>query len=147
MFQPKACDDLSVDQPQAGADVTWGYKGLMQVEHVPNDKPYYQSKMCPVNVHWHVGAEHRSAGQYDENGTGPTTKSPSPERPGFRCNHYDAADPKFTTPYEFKHCDNMEVCTGLIPPWAPAELSTSTRPPFEMEPSAILPILKHLSKV
>jgi len=109
LFPLKACDDLSVDQPQAGADVTWGYKGLMQVNHVPNDKPFYQSKMCPVNVHWHVGAEHRSAGQYDENGTGPTTKSPSSARLGFRCNHYDAADPKFTTPYVFKHCDEMEV--------------------------------------
>jgi hypothetical protein len=30
-------------------------------------------------------------------------------RMGFRCNHYDATDAKFTTPYEWKHCVGMEV--------------------------------------
>jgi len=27
--------------------------------------------LCPVNVHWHLGTEHRSAGEYDETGVGP----------------------------------------------------------------------------
>jgi len=27
--------------------------------------------MCPVNVHWHLGTEHLSVGQFDENGVGP----------------------------------------------------------------------------
>merc|ERR1712129_134669 len=26
---------------------------------------------CPVNVHWHMGTEHYSLGEYDENGDGP----------------------------------------------------------------------------
>jgi hypothetical protein len=30
-------------------------------------------------------------------------------RDGFRCNHYDASDEKFTKPYEWKHCVGMEV--------------------------------------
>ena len=105
---PTTCDDLSVDQPQAGADVTWGYKGLMEVDHDPIPNPFGFEGLCPVNVHWHLGAEHRSAGQYDENGTGPD--SDEYVKRGFRCHHYDADDPKFTTPYEFKHCSKkMEV--------------------------------------
>ena len=28
--------------------------------------------MCPVNVHFHLGTEHYSKGQYDETGIGPT---------------------------------------------------------------------------
>merc|ERR1712137_177206 len=27
--------------------------------------------LCPVNVHWHLGAEHRSKGEYDEQGKSP----------------------------------------------------------------------------
>ncbi len=104
------CDDLLVDQPQAGADVTWGYKGLMEVDHDPNPNSFVQGGLCPVNVHWHLGAEHRSAGQYDENGTGPARDQPlSKQKPRLRCHHYDADDPKFTTPYVFKHCSEMEV--------------------------------------
>ena len=28
---------------------------------------------------------------------------------GFRCHHYDVADPKFTKPYEWQHCTDMKV--------------------------------------
>lgn len=31
------------------------------------------SKMCPVNVHWHLGTEHYSKGEYDEEGRGPVS--------------------------------------------------------------------------
>jgi hypothetical protein len=105
-----ACNDLSIDQPQAGADVTWGYKGFMNVNHDPNPNPFAQTTMCPVNVHFHLGAEHRSTGQYDEDGTGPDRPLLWPPlKPGFRCHHYDATDAKFTTPYTFKHCEYMQV--------------------------------------
>ncbi|KAL3919651.1 MAG: hypothetical protein SGPRY_005553 [Prymnesium sp.] len=30
-------------------------------------------------------------------------------RRGFRCHHYDASDPKYTTPYEWKYCTNMQI--------------------------------------
>ena len=110
-FATVACNDLSIDQPQAGADVTWGYKGLMKVNHDPNPHPFARTTLCPVNVHFHLGAEHRSAGQYDEDGTGPDRPSPWPPlKPSLRCHHYDANDAKFTAPYAFKHCKgNMQV--------------------------------------
>ena len=35
--------------------------------------------MCPVNVHWHLGTEHYSYGQFDENGNGPNGNTARPE--------------------------------------------------------------------
>ncbi|KAL7535133.1 hypothetical protein ACHAXR_007908 [Thalassiosira sp. AJA248-18] len=121
-FDNKLCADMEV-APQAGANVTKGYVGNMDVgDIVPNTNPYFQSSMCPVNVHWHLGSEHYSYGQFDENGDGPHGNQPRPDwanrardlaegkvRDGFRCHHYDSDDAKFTTPYEWKHCDGMEV--------------------------------------
>ena len=97
--------------PQAGANVTKGYRGEMEVEHDPITTPYWMNGMCPVNVHWHLGAEHLSVGEYDENGTGPGEQVfvDGGVDPGFRCNKYDAEDPKFTKAYEWKHCINMMV--------------------------------------
>jgi len=111
-------DCIHLPGPQAGANVTKGYVGLMEVDYEPNTKQYWQSSMCPVNVHWHLGTEHYSVGEYDENGDGPNGNIPAPDRKlaneenvraGFRCHHYDAEDPKFTTEYDWKHCKGMEV--------------------------------------
>ena len=111
-------DCVHLPGPQAGANVTKGYKGLMEVDYVPNTNNYWASAMCPVNVHWHLGTEHYSVGEYDENGDGPHGNIPAPERKlaseekvraGFRCHHYDADDEKFTTEYDWKHCIGMEV--------------------------------------
>lgn len=115
----KLCVDLGV-QPQAGANVTKGYVGAMDMgDIVPNTDPYWASKMCPVNVHWHLGTEHYSVGEYDEGGDGPhggpddwearRLSAEGEVRDGFRCHHYDAADAKFTTEYKWEHCVNMEV--------------------------------------
>lgn len=113
------CDILEV--PQAGADITKGYQGKLETDAVPIIEPFWTTAMCPVNVHWHLGAEHRSEGQYDELiGKGPesdtTSDSPyynrqlaSKARLGNRCGYYDANDPKFTTKYNWKHCVNMTV--------------------------------------
>jgi hypothetical protein len=103
------------DAPQAGANVTKGYKGELDAVQTPITTPYYQNGLCPVNVHWHLGAEHYSVGQFDESGAGPSDihhrrKLAGKARQGFQCTHYDANDPKFTTPYDWKHCDSsMEV--------------------------------------
>jgi len=130
---------------QAGANVTAGYKGNINATggylwpgalaanaysgpRIPILTEYYLHSlyMCPVNVHWHVGTEHYSVGEYDEHGKGPSTESttstiprePTPatsptaattERVGFRCHHYDATDPKFVTPYNWQHCSHMKV--------------------------------------
>jgi len=64
-------DCIHVPGPQAGANVTRGYVGGLEVDVVPNLSKYWQSSMCPVNVHWHLGTEHYSMGEYDEDGSGP----------------------------------------------------------------------------
>ena len=52
-FENKLCVDLEVVPPQAGANVTKGYVGNLDVNGtVPNTNPYWKSGMCPVNVHW-----------------------------------------------------------------------------------------------
>jgi hypothetical protein len=115
-FDNKLCADLEV-APQAGANITKGYIGGMDVGDIePNTKPYFQSSMCPVNVHWHLGSEHYSVGEFDEYGHGPhdgekqvRDLSEGEVQAGYRCHHYDANDAKFTTPYDWKHCVGMEV--------------------------------------
>lgn len=102
------------DQPQAGANVTKGYKGFLNSTAPPITDPYYMWGLCPVNVHWHLGAEHLSVGEYDETGSGPTEiherrRLAGKVRQGFQCTHYDANDEKFTKPYDWKHCTEMEV--------------------------------------
>eukprot|EP00977_Amphora_coffeiformis_P012353 scaffold3051_cov175-Amphora_coffeaeformis.AAC.4 len=103
--------------PQAGADVTEGYQGQMVVDHEPILTPYFENSMCPVNVHWHLGTEHYSQGQYDDEGTGPAAEDTGDHRrelagdvrPGFRCHLYDEHEPKFNTPYNWQHYHNMVV--------------------------------------
>jgi len=128
---------------QSGSNVTVGYKGNINASggylppgflaagatsepRVPILTEFFLNNLCPVNVHWHVGTEHYSVGQFDEYGKGPSTESAtstiprtgtpassptaaSPERAGFRCHHYDATDAKFTTPYNWQHCSHMKV--------------------------------------
>lgn len=93
---------------QAGANVTKGYNGQRETDAVPITVPYYQQGLCPVNVHWHLGAEHYSLGEYDENGKG-TTSQYDEVREGFQCHYYDDKDPKFNEPFDWKHCIGMEV--------------------------------------
>uniref|UniRef100_A0A7R9ZFZ0 EF-hand domain-containing protein n=1 Tax=Pseudictyota dubia TaxID=2749911 RepID=A0A7R9ZFZ0_9STRA len=119
-------DCVHLPGPQAGANVTKGFVGGMNVSYVPNTKNYWQSAMCPVNVHWHLGTEHYSVGEFDEFGDGPQGNADAPNpmrrlaggeadgqefnvRGGFRCHHYDENDPMYTTPYEWKHCLGMLV--------------------------------------
>jgi Delta carbonic anhydrase len=95
--------------PQAGANVTKGYNGSMVVDHDPITTPYWMNGMCAVNVHWHLGAEHLSVGEFDETGTGPALDSDVDMRMGHQCKFYDESDPIFTTPYEWKYCHDMQV--------------------------------------
>lgn len=105
--------------PQAGTNVTAGYNGDMAMNGVlPITDAYYKKGLCPVNVHWHLGTEHYSAGEYDcadDTMCGPSgiherRRLAGKLRLGFQCNLYDPEDEKFTTPYEWKFCDkDMEV--------------------------------------
>ena len=91
-FSNTACFKDSVTQTleQAGANVTRGFKGKMDAgDRVPITKEYSEEGLCPVNVHWHLGAEHLSVGQYDEAGKGPARRrelaATGTERLGGRC--------------------------------------------------------------
>jgi hypothetical protein len=93
---------------QSGTDVTKGYKGDIDASgRVPITSTYWEAGLCPVNVHWHLGTEHRSAGEYDENGKGPAKgrRLAGDYRLGFQCYKYDSSDPRFTTEYDWQHCD------------------------------------------
>ena len=59
------CEDASTGA-QSATDVTKGAAGDRDPALAPI-VDYNDMGMCTVNVHWHIGAEHRSEGQYDEN--------------------------------------------------------------------------------
>lgn len=97
---------------QAGANVTKGYIGGADVNSEPITNPYWMEGLCPVNVHWHLGTEHLSVGEYDENGKGPGDKHrklAEDARLGPRCHYYDEKNPIFKDDYEWKHCVGMHV--------------------------------------
>ena len=119
-------DEIGVDEPQlndfalgaqeqSGVNVTKGYQGDLDVgDREPITNPYWQEGLCPVNVHWHLGSEHLSVGEYDEAGHGPSDhdghRSLAGEvRPGYQCHHYDATNTIFTEEYDWKHCVDMHV--------------------------------------
>jgi hypothetical protein len=81
--------------------------GGFDTDATPITEPYYKAGLCPVNVHWHIGAEHRSEGEYDEEGVDPDSRRAG--RQGFFCHHYDETDAKFTTEYDWQHCKDMKV--------------------------------------
>jgi hypothetical protein len=126
-FDNTACTKYSVTQTleQAGGNVTKGFKGGMSAgDRVPITTHYDMTDLCPVNVHWHLGAEHLSVGQFDEAGTGPAHAEEDTDgahgysrrqlagknvRKGLQCHHYKANDPLFTTPYVWKYCDKTMV--------------------------------------
>mmetsp|Transcript_22472 Transcript_22472/g.55616 ORF Transcript_22472/g.55616 Transcript_22472/m.55616 type:complete len:317 (-) Transcript_22472:302-1252(-) len=102
---------------QAGGNVTAGYKGGFDTTasgSTPITEPYWKVGLCPVNVHWHLGAEHLSVGEYDESGKGPAAAASrkllaTSVRQGLRCKHYDAMQPKYTKEYAWQHCVGMKI--------------------------------------
>jgi len=115
-FENRDCfvDNVINAIEQAGGNVTEGYIGSFDAgDRVPNTDPFFMDGLCPVNVHWHTGAEHLSVGQFDEEGHGPSGsdehRNLSDERMGNKCHHYDEKDSKFTVPYEWNYCKDMHV--------------------------------------
>jgi len=141
MDKPNPCQGKKIDFPnipcyddgvkaadvkgQAGADVTKDKQGLIEVDYEPIKTIFNQAEkgLCPVNVHWHQGAEHRSEGEYDESfdDMGPAAKDVAEAadgdghrmlsgegRQGFRCSHNDGSD-MFTKEYDWKFCEKMHV--------------------------------------
>jgi len=109
-------DSVAQTLEQAGANVTAGYVGgLDATGRTPITDPYWKAGLCPVNVHWHLGAEHLSVGEYDESGKGPVDSAGrkllagATTRQGFQCKKYDSKNPIFTKEYAWKHCKDMKV--------------------------------------
>merc|ERR1719146_424562 len=134
-------DGVAQALEQSGTNVTKGYQGEGDTSaevgpvqtatagtvHVlpgrqPITKHYWEVGLCPVNVHWHLGTEHLSVGEYDENGKGPAVDNVADAagegdsrrlaanaRLGFRCHHYNKNDEKFTKEYKWQHCVDMKV--------------------------------------
>ena len=119
-------ESLAMTLEQAGGNVTRGFKGTLDAgDRVPITVPYSETDLCPVNVHWHLGAEHLSVGEFDDHGSGPgsahrqreldelTTaagrKLAAGARLGFRCHKYDSHDARFADTYNWQHCTNMHV--------------------------------------
>jgi hypothetical protein len=129
---------------QAGGDVSVGFKGTLNATgRTPQTTPYFQQGLCPVNVHWHIGAEHRSNGEYDENGKSPglggTRAATNPNaggrrlsaaavRYGFACHHFAANDAKFTKKYDWKHCIDMHVGETYEVHWPHSKLGACHTP-------------------
>jgi len=103
--------------PQSGANVTKGYEGKYSATdtETPMKDSFFAKGLCPVNVHWHLGTEHTSVGEYDEeHGKGPTCvghrrKLAGKTRKGGQCSLYDESNNIFTDHYDWEHCVDMEV--------------------------------------
>jgi len=115
-------DGIVVVSEQSGSNVTEGYKGDLPTNATPILTSYTDAGLCPVNVHWHLGAEHLSAGEFDEDGNGPNSTAEEDKdgmddsrrlaknaRLGLRCHYYDEADSKFTSEYNWTYCEGMHV--------------------------------------
>ena len=118
---------VSTGIEQAGGDVTMTTNANGAETFAAGDitgdsnlitQQFYKKGLCPVNVHWHLGAEHRSTGQFDDAGTvadrGPSDSAhrkllATTDSANLRCYHYDATDAKFTTEFDWKHCAGMKV--------------------------------------
>lgn len=116
---PAACADSMEQSP---ADVSEGAEGIKDAAGTLVED-YAADGMCQVNVHFHLGAEHMSAGAFDVVGeefmantwTGSSDAhhrrlaAGAEENPGWFCQGYDADDAKFTTEYHWEYCKDMHV--------------------------------------
>lgn len=112
------CDEAKSQSPiniTAGNNAGKLDGGLTEIED------FDAEKMCTVNVHWHLGAEHLSAGEYDHACSFDHPDLPKEGRrslaeaitPGRMCckgkELWESEDPLITTEYEWKYCKNMHV--------------------------------------
>ena len=127
------CVNDAVDQ--AGGEVTLGFTGSLASEVVPINTTLAEAGLCPVNVHWHLGTEHKSAGEYDEQGTGPAYPASgrrllagASTEPTMRCNKYNATDSKFTTEYDWQYCKDMKVGETYEVHWPHSNMGACNTP-------------------
>jgi len=112
---PLYCRDA---EPQSPRDVSSGFVGDMRARFKPLDGDAIKD-FIQVNLHWHLGAEHYSKGEYDI----PVGKHlhyrhgvpewdghplvPEGTQPGFFCNLRKYDD--YLKPYDFQYCKHAKV--------------------------------------
>ena len=150
-------DSVATLIEQAGGDVTMNGDGTFTQggndagDVAPIGTPYFQAGLCPVNVHWHLGAEHLSVGQYDDKGKGPANDGgndvsdedgynarrqldgrrleASKKRLGHQCMYYDASDQRFNdTLYKWETCEKMLVGETYEIHWPHSAAGAPTAP-------------------
>ena len=128
---------------QAGGNVTLGYNsGTHASTATPVTTTLAEAGMCPVNVHWHLGAEHTSYGEYSvelaaDANNGPSTAKYDARQPagrkllaasggttylGGRCNKYDSLTADQKKDYDWKYCKNMVVGETYEVHWPHSEM-------------------------
>merc|ERR1719183_1123182 len=101
---------------------------------------YNAAGMCTVNVHWHIGAEHRSDGEYDPD-AGSHRRLASADgsmQIGHMCNVgkqlWDEADPSVqksdgsVNEYDWKYCKDMHVGLAYEFHWPHSSLGACQTP-------------------
>ncbi|CAJ1335644.1 unnamed protein product [Effrenium voratum] len=97
-----ACTDA---EPQSPRDVTPGYTGDLATRYEPYGEEERRN-FLQANLHFHLGAEHKNVGEYDQ--APPSGDLASTVAPGLFCNP-DALSPAEKAPYNFQHCKNVSV--------------------------------------
>ena len=124
-------ESLAMTLEQAGGNVTRGFKGTLDAgDRVPITVPYSETDLCPVNVHWHLGAEHLGGrvGNHGPALAAPTagaswTSSPPRLAASLRYHKYDSPDARFA--------DTTTACT---PPTTSARRRSLADSPLARRP-------------
>lgn len=114
---PKAKLACANAQPQSPRDVSAGSAatGKARVRVDGNASPIAGSdadkKLKHVNTHFHLGAEHKSSGEYDKLHVTPSGRRllDASTEYGFYCDDVSWIQPLSTTAYDWQYCENTEV--------------------------------------
>ncbi|CAJ1454553.1 unnamed protein product [Effrenium voratum] len=98
------CEDA---EPQAPRNVTCGFVGEKKARVKPLDTDAV-FKFIQANLHFHLGAEHLSAGEYDLDSPPPGVEKASSVAPGKFCGLCDIPAQQLQ-PFDFEHCKNVSV--------------------------------------
>ena len=130
------CENAGAQSATDVTDYSTGAKGTANPGLAPI-VDYNDMGMCTVNVHWHIGAEHKSVGQYDETAELDSWTDPHPNKDTYAGSHrrlasadgsmqighmcnvgkqlWDEADPSVqksdgsVNEYDWKYCKDMHV--------------------------------------
>jgi hypothetical protein len=114
---PKAKLACANAQPQSPRDVSAGSAatGKARVRVDGNASPIGNAddakNLKHVNTHFHLGAEHKSSGEYDKLHVTPSGRRllDASTEYGFYCDDVSWIQPLSTTAYDWQYCENTEV--------------------------------------